>query len=141
MRKGLIFAIITISIFVAIIGTFFVYQYAYKYYDYNEISLMYALFGGILGSSVYMARKYYQTLAENSEGKTFYEFDRKIYWYLFRPILGSISGILAFLIIYVSFDLSQSYQNQISIYLLGFLSGYNFSDFMRSKVDKRTDIS
>lgn len=141
MHRGLIFTIISICFFIGIIGTYFVYQYSAKYYNYNEISLLYSLFGGILGSVVYMTRKYYQTLAENSEGKSFYEFDRKIYWYIFRPLLGAVTGILAYLIIYISFDLAQSYQNQISIYLLGFLSGYNFSDFMRTKVDKRTEIS
>lgn len=141
MRKGVIFSIIAICFFIALIGSYFVYQYSYKYYNYDEISLLYAIFGGVLGSTVYMTRKYYQTLASNSEGKTFYEFDRKIYWYLFRPILGAIAGLLAYLIIYVSFDLSNSQQNQISMYLLGFLSAYNFSDFMRNKVDKRTDIN
>jgi len=141
MRRGIIFSIIAFCYFIALIGSYFVYQYSATYYEYHETSILYALFSGILGSTVYMTRKYYQTLASSTEGKTFYEFDRKIYWYIFRPILGAVTGILASLIIFISFDIAQTYQNQISIYLLGFLSGYNFSDFMKAKVDKRTEIS
>lgn len=139
MKKFIIFALLILNYLISIIGTFFVY---FNYYNRNffEQSILFCIFAGILGSTIYMTRGFYQSIAEKVNENKIFDFNRWIWWYLVRPILGAVAGAISFLIIYLALDLEISMKNQISFYLLSFLCGYNFHEFVENKLSKKIDL-
>lgn len=93
---------------------------------------------GLLGSTVYMTRGFYQSVVQKDTDKKFNFV--WIWWYLCRPFLGLISGAIIFLIAYTLFDLEQTTKNKMLFGLFAFLAGFNFHDFIEKKITKKIDI-
>ncbi|MEA3493754.1 MAG: hypothetical protein U9R38_05150 [Candidatus Margulisiibacteriota bacterium] len=139
-KKLVIFLVIIVSYLIA--GTFLFLTYRDHFIlSFSEKSCSLAIFSGLLGSAVYMTRGFYQSAVEKVDNSKMFDFERWIWWYLSRPILGAIAGGLAFLIIFLAFDFTETTKNQTAFVLLGFLSGYNFHEFIEKRISKRTDLS
>lgn len=142
MKKIAILIILLLNYFISIFGSIIIYYNKYSFdFNYSEKLFLYSILAGLLGSIVYMTRGFYQSVAEGKDSNRSFDFDKWIWWYLFRPILGIIAGGIAFFIVYLAFDLEQSLKNQVAIYLVGFLSGYNFHDFIEKKIAKKIDLT
>lgn len=137
IKKLVIYLICIISLIGPLLFTFIIYRYLI-FLNYFEQTLLYSLAAGALGSGVYLTRGFYKSIAEDNTPKAF-NF-KWIWWYLCRPILGIISGFIVVLMIYLAFDLKESLQNQIAIYFLCFICGFNFHYFIENKIGNKTDF-
>ena len=135
MKKFIIYLILIIFLALSAVGIFVAYKQSFPM-DYFERAVLGAISAGLLGSVVYMTRGFYQSIAEKNDENKMFDFKRWIWWYLCRPIMGAITGLVLFIIVYLAFDLEQTSKNILAIFLLGFLSGYNFHDFMEKRISK-----
>lgn len=140
-KTGLFIFLLAITALSIIFSAFVYYGFVFKVYLYGEKLFLYSVFSGVLGSAVYMIRGFYYSTVEKNNSERIFDFDRWIWWYLSRPIMGAVAGAISFIIIYLAFDLEQSSKNQIVIYFAGFLVGYNFHDFIEKKVVKKIEIT
>lgn len=142
MKKIALFMFLLAIFAISIVSTVFIYYgIIFKTSNYTEKLLLYSIFSGILGSAVYMLRGFYYSTAEKNNTDKMFDFDRWIWWYVSRPIMGAVAGAISFIIIYLAFDLEQSAKNQLVIYLAGFLVGYNFHQFIENKISKKIEIT
>ena len=129
MKKLTIYTLLIIFLAVSSLGIVIAYKQLFSISYFERVALV-AISAGMLGSVVYMARGFYQSLAEKNDENKMFDFSRWVWWYLCRPIMGAITGLILFIIIYLAFDLDQTNKNILAIFLLSFLSGYNFHVFM-----------
>lgn len=142
MKKIIIFIFLLVVFFISAIGTALVYyDRLFPSANYSEELFLYSVFSGLLGSAVYMIRGFYYSTVEKDNPEKIFDFNRWIWWYLSRPILGAIAGAISFIIIYLAFDLEQSGKNQLVVFLAGFLVGYNFHEFIERKIVKKIEIT
>lgn len=80
-----------------------------------------------------MARGFYQSIIDKERS---FDFGRYWWWYCFRLLLGPIAGALAIVAASLAFDLQESQQNLAAAFFLGVLSGYNFTDFINTRITK-----
>lgn len=131
-QKLTIFAIIVLTIFVAIALIFIALKISFV--NYFSASLLLSIGGGMIGGALYMGRGFYQSVAETEKDERKFNFNRWIWWYLLRPFLSAIAGAVLFLIVYIAVNLQETTQNQIVFFVLGLLAGYNFHDFAENKL-------
>lgn len=106
-------------------------------------SAMCAAFG-MLGASIAATRKYYKVLITESASRELGKADAHTVWdfgwtfyYLTRPILGAILGALAFVFVFIGFEIlsisqnsSISRQGNMMLYAISLLSGYSVSQVL-----------
>lgn len=80
-----------------------------------------------------MARGFYQAMAGRP---TKFDFERFIWWYVFRPVVAAIAGVIMFIIFFLALDIEQTFKNQVAFFLVAFMVGYNFTAFMENKIQK-----
>ena len=139
MKKLIIYTLLIFFLAVSLLGIVIAYKQLFSI-SYFERTALVAISAGILGSVVYMTRGFYQSLAEKNDENKMFDFNRWVWWYLCRPIMGAIIGLILFIIIYLAFDLDQTNKNILAIFLLSFLSGYNFHEFMEKRITKKIEI-
>ena len=140
MKKAIIYIITLTCYTISIAGLFFIYNGRILIgASFAEKTFFYSLFAGVLGSTAYMARGFYYSVAEKNNLERMFDFNRWIWWYLLRPFMGALAGSIAFVIIWLAFDLEKSTSNQLALVLIGFLSGYNFHEFIEKKIVKNLD--
>jgi len=99
---------------------------------------------GMLGSSMATVRKYYQVLITESAAKyagrqvseSGWDFGWTFY-YLTRPILGSVLGALAFVLVFIGFEILSATQTtpisnhgHMMLYAIALLAGYAVSQVL-----------
>ncbi len=139
MKKFVIFLILIFFLALSLLGIYCAYANIF-FSTYLTKTIVVSIFSGILGSVVYMSRGFYQSIAENLDENRKFNFERWVWWYLCRPIMGGITGLLVFIIIYLAFDLQETIKNIFAIFLVSFLSGYNFHQFAENRLSKKIDI-
>lgn len=100
---------------------------------------------GMLGASMAVIRKYYRVLitesAEKRAGQQWQEFVWDYGWtfyYLTRPVLGAVLGSLAFLLVFIGFEIlseaktptSISRHGHMMLYAIALLAGYSVSQVL-----------
>lgn len=138
MNKTIIYLLLVFYFIVSITGlalTYFGYPFNF---NYNEKLFFYATFAGLLGSSVFMMRGFYQNIVDPNKN---FDANTWIWWYLCRPILGLVIGGISFFIAYLALDLEQNIKNQIAILVFGFIAGYNFHHFMKKQIEEKTELT
>ncbi|MFH2001666.1 MAG: hypothetical protein ABIK28_18420 [Planctomycetota bacterium] len=101
---------------------------------YDVRAYWFGIAGGFLGGGIYMARGFYQSIM-NKESP--FDFERFGWWYFFRFPLGGVAGGLSIIVSKLAFDLQQTEQNLLAFFFVGILAGYNFTDFIKSKLSKK----
>ena len=95
-----------------------------------------ALAAGMLGGAVYTARGFYQSVAGTP---TPFNFEKFFWWYLLRPAVSAIAGLVAATILYLAFDLQESFTNLAAFFLASFIVGYNFHAFIEHRIKKNAE--
>jgi len=80
-----------------------------------------------------MARGFYQSHISKERP---FDFGRYWWWYCFRLLLGPIAGGLAAVLLMLAVDLQETVQNLMVFFLLGVLSGFNFTNFINTRITK-----
>ncbi|OGY41073.1 MAG: hypothetical protein A2Y82_01545 [Candidatus Buchananbacteria bacterium RBG_13_36_9] len=138
MNKTIIYLLLVSYFVISVAGlalTYFSYPFNF---NYTEKLFFYATFAGLLGSTVYMTRGFYQNIVDPNKN---FDANTWIWWYLCRPILGLVIGAASFFIAYLALDLEQTFKNQMAILLFGFIAGFNFHEFMEKRIEKKTSIT
>lgn len=139
MKKITIYIILIIFLVISLSGIIIAYGQLFPMSYFERIAIV-SISAGLLGSVVYMTRGFYQSIAEKTDENKMFDFNRWIWWYLCRPIMGAIAGLILFIIIYLAFDLDQTDKNILAIFLTSFLSGYNFHEFIEKRISKKIEI-
>lgn len=139
MKKIIIYIILLIFLAISLFGIIIAYEQLFPI-NYFERAVIAAVSAGLLGSVVYMTRGFYQSIVEKTYENKMFDFKRWIWWYLCRPIMGAITGLVVFIIVYLAFDLDQTNKNILAIFLVSFLSGYNFHEFMEKRVTRNIGV-
>ena len=85
-----------------------------------------AMAAGSLGSSVYCTRAFYSYYIA---GK--FDFSRFVWWYVFRPITGSLLALTLFALmqsqitILASSEITENFQSLATIFSISFLAGFS----------------
>jgi hypothetical protein len=87
--------------------------------------------GGLIGGAMYMARGFYQAVMGHPKP---FNFPKFFWWYVFRPILSAACGVIGFLLVYLAFDIQETFKNMIGFLLGGLLIGYNLNQFLDRQV-------
>ena len=88
--------------------------------------VMLAMAAGGLGSVVYCTRAFYHYYMEGQ-----FDFDRFIWWYVFRPITGCVLALALFalmqsqIVILTSNEITDDFQSLATIFAISFLAGFS----------------
>lgn len=103
------------------------YYSSFQYSGQNTLKFAaLAMAAGSLGSTVYCVRAFY---SYHIAGK--FDFYRYIWWYVFRPITGSLLALALFalmqsqIIILASSEITEDFQSLATIFAISFLAGFS----------------
>lgn len=102
----------------------------FGYFYNNELigSLIIISCAGGLGGTIYAIRGFYQSL-----GQGIFDFDKWVWWYVFRPVISAVTGVIvSFFIIggIINIGAGLNYSRGLMFYsAISFLTGFSFSQF------------
>ncbi len=93
----------------------------------------YSFLAGVLGSTVYACRGFYQSIAEPEASLKTFDF-KWVFWYILRPLLGGIFGFVIYAfaraeLTAFGLTMQSSGHNNLMFFALSFLAGFCFHDF------------
>ena len=123
-KEFFIFLLLMAYIVAALGGAYYT---AFQYSGPNTLKFAaLAMAAGSLGSVVYCTRAFY---SYHIAGQ--FDFDRFIWWYVFRPITGCLLALALFalmqsqIVILTSSDITEDFQSLSTIFAISFLAGFS----------------